>query len=214
MGYETPQSKRTLKKRAYRTYRQSIAPVFERRRRERILGLAASVCKTSPEKPKLLEVGCGLGKDFLRHFDADPEYQLFGLDMRDLPGRLGSFEFIEADASDIPFEDNHFEVAVSIGVLEHVSPVVKLDQVTAEIARVSEYFIVVVPGMGTLLEPHVMQFRWQTRSDSRRAADDHLFYYSDEAWLQMSGFRDARAERFSYVPGLIQNLLITNIPPL
>jgi hypothetical protein len=41
--------------------------------------------------------------------------------------------------------------------------------------------------------------------------DDALFYYCDEAWLQFSGFQDRTSHRFSYVPGLISNLVLTNI---
>jgi hypothetical protein len=57
-----------------------------------------------------------------------------------------------------------------------------------------------------------MELNWQLRQPARKATHDHLFYYSDEAWLQFTGFLGARVERFQYIPGLVENLMITNIP--
>jgi len=38
-----------------------------------------------------------------------------------------------------------------------------------------------------------------------------LYYYSDEAWLQFEGFKDAKLKRFYHLPPLITNLLIYKI---
>ncbi len=49
-----------------------------------------------------------------------------------------------------PFRDNEFDVAVSIGVFEHIRPMSKLVKASMEIARVSRRFLVVVPSIATL----------------------------------------------------------------
>jgi hypothetical protein len=131
---------------------------------------------------------------------------IHGVDLFDTGFAQDNFTFHRADAAALPFEDASFDMTVSIGVLEHITPIAKLDRVTAEIARVSKSFCIVVPSVGTVIEPHFWTPFWQLR---RHGGNPGTHYYADHTWLQFSGFGDARLSRRSYLPGLISNLLIT-----
>ena len=80
------------------------------------------------EKQNLLEVGCGNGavsnyiaKKYRLNVtgtDVDPEMvQLAQENIYDVP----DIRFLEADATNLPFQDNDFEIVLSFGVMHHIS---------------------------------------------------------------------------------------------
>lgn len=116
--------------------------------------------------------------------------------------------FIHGDAERIDFPDRYFDVLVSIGVLEHIEPIEKLCRVITEMRRVSKSYCVMVPSMGTILEPHTMRLRWQLRDRNKKPTIGNLNYYSDEVWTKFEGFRGAQTRRFWSIPCLSQGLAI------
>lgn len=89
---------------------------------------------------KVLEVGIGLGTDIRQFAKAGAE--VAGVDITDRHLELTAENFAtmgktidlrNADATAIPFPDNHFDVVHSFGVLHHIPDV---DRVLAEIHRV------------------------------------------------------------------------------
>jgi len=75
---------------------------------------------------KVLEVGCGLGTDGAQFAEAGADYT--GIDLTDAAVELArkrfelfdlSGKFQTADAENLPFEDNTFDVVYSHGVLHH-----------------------------------------------------------------------------------------------
>jgi ubiquinone/menaquinone biosynthesis C-methylase UbiE len=159
-----------------------------------------------PPGARVVEVGCSTGKDFLQFLPEDCE--LYGVDLiqyKELDPRV---TFVRADAESLPFPDRSFDLAVSIGLLEHVQPIEKLCNVVREIQRVAKRYAVVVPCIMTPLEPHVLRPGWQLRGHYRKLPFDALNYFSDDAWLQFGGFRGAKTRRLWYLPGLIHNLCI------
>lgn len=159
-----------------------------------------------PPNPRVLEVGCSTGKDFLQFLPKDCE--IFGVDLIQYSELDPRVNFVLADAEMLPFPDKYFDLAVSIGLLEHVQPIEKLCNVIREIERVAKQYAVVVPCISTPLEPHVLRMGWQIRGHYSKAPFEALNYFSDDAWLQFGGFRSARTERLWYLPGLIHNLCI------
>ena len=198
------------------TYHRTFKTKFRDKRRKYIEDLIAKATRGQVNgRAKIVEVGCAGGKDFLTLVSDKTRYELYGIDNRDFSdtdGAADCFNFTQADGDNIPFEDKFFDVAISIGVLEHIKPILKLDKVTQEIDRVSKRYIVIVPSIATRLEPHRVQWNWQLKDPKHKVPDANLFYYSDEAWLQFSGFLNGSTHRIAYIPGLINNLVITNIP--
>lgn len=157
----------------------------------------------------VMEVGCSYGGDFLR-FLAGRDIKLYGMDINRYDIAQDNVTFVHGDAEHIYFPDGHFDVLVSIGVLEHIEPIEKLCRVIKEMRRVSKAYCMIVPSMGTILEPHTMRFLWQIRDRNKKYAIGCLNFYSDEAWTNFEGFREAHTRRFWSIPGLY---LFTPSPP-
>ena len=170
----------------------------------------------------ILDVGCGDGYSFEVFNKQNP---IVGVDIRPTKYSAPNFRFILADAADLPFDDKEFDVAISIGVFEHIRPFSKLIKASLEIRRVAKRFLVVVPAISTLIEPHYQRPFWHLRDHNKkmkiiRSKDiswykrnasgkyEHIIYMSDESWLELDGFRDANTYRYNYIPLLVQNLFI------
>ena len=85
-----------------------------------------------------MDVGCAGGRDFLSLVRDNGRFDLYGIDNRDLAKVADGWKFYQQDASDMDFQDGEFDVVVSIGVLEHIKPIIALDAVSREIARVGK----------------------------------------------------------------------------
>ena len=168
-----------------------------------------NLLSTNSEINNILEVGCGIGNDFIQ-FINDDNISIIGIDIRDYGLKKRNFKMIVGDAESIIYPDKYFDLTFSCGVLEHIGPVEKLSRIIKEIKRVSKRYIVVVPAISSIIEPHTSSIIWQLRSKLKKSYKS-LYYYSDEAWLQFEGFRDAKLKRFYHLPPLITNLLIYKI---
>jgi ubiquinone/menaquinone biosynthesis C-methylase UbiE len=164
--------------------------------------------KNNGQKLKLLDLGCANGKDMVTFLDARDDLEIVGIDIKDLGLRQSNFQMVVADAEKIDFPDNHFDIAVSMGVLEHIQPIEKLCRVISEIDRVSKEFVVIVPCVNTLIEPHTASLLWQLRATGKKKSHLQLNYFSDEAWMKFEGFSKARNTRFGFIPSVISNLAI------
>lgn len=116
---------------------------------------------------------------------------------------------VVGDAAHIPFPDSFFEMAVSIGVLEHIMPIEKLARVAQEINRVSKSYVVVVPSVSSIIEPHFASLFWHLRDRKKKPRyPGTLIYMNDEAWLAFGGFKNAKSCRLWHIPPIIANLAI------
>jgi SAM-dependent methyltransferase len=157
---------------------------------------------------KILDIGCSSGADFLQFFKDVNGVNLTGIDILPQNIQQSNVTFLQMDAEVTHFQDKSFDLTVSIGVLEHIEPIEKLSKVIAEIDRISKEYVIIVPNISTFLEPHTVEFFWQLRSMNKKKVFPLLNYFSDEAWLQFTGFSDAEITRFAYIPGLIKNTII------
>jgi SAM-dependent methyltransferase len=146
---------------------------------------------------RVLDVGCNNGKDFVRFLDGHNNLELHGVDLLDAGFKQANFAFIQCDAENLPYPDGYFDIAVSVGVLEHITPIEKLSRVIGEINRVSKSYCVIVPSLRTVIEPHVVRYRYPVKQLKRKK---NLLHFSDEAWLSFEGFREAEVRRFKYMP--------------
>jgi len=171
---------------------------------------------------RILDVGCGDGLSFEVFNKTNP---IVGVDIRPSRYKAANFKFVQADAANLPFADKEFDVAISIGVFEHIHPMSKLVKASIEINRVAKRFIVVVPAITTLIEPHFQRPLWQLLSHRRKkevitkkniswyqknpeGKYEVITYMSDETWLTLDGFREADVMRYDYIPFLVKNLFI------
>ena len=139
--------------------------------------------------------------------------ELHGIDIRDQGLRQSNFTMHVGDAADLPFDTSEFDLVISMGVLEHINPIEKLSEVVSEIARVGKGFVVMVPSISTILEPHLGSLFWPLRANGRKPGHENLSYFADDTWLYFTGFRGASLRRFQYMPVLKTDLCIYRLPP-
>jgi len=102
------------------------------------------------EGSRILDVGTGTGKQAFEY--AKRGYDVVGIDLSEdmlnvanRKNRYGNVQFELADAADMPFKDNHFDVS-SISFALHEMPLIIRQRVLREIVRVTkpEGIIVIV----------------------------------------------------------------------
>jgi ubiquinone/menaquinone biosynthesis C-methylase UbiE len=187
-------------------YRLSLKRIIKL---NRIVG--ADLTKPNGRYKRVLEVGCANGKDFIQFCRNNDEAELVGLDIQDYGLQQENFKMVVGDAEKIEYPDNYFDLTVSFGVLEHIQPIEKLCAVISEIDRVSKNYVVVVPSISTIVEPHVASLLWQLRARGKKKNYSRLNYFSDEAWLQFEGFSQAKLQRFYHLPPFVSNLMLYKI---
>ena len=197
-------------RRYYPLWKKYFASYLKNRRFKYIDDLVNNALsnQTNKEKIRVLDIGCNNGYDFVRLLKDRSNIEVHGVDLDDHKIDQGNFKFLKADAANLPFPDKYFDVTVSIGVLEHIEPMEKLSEVINEINRVSKQYVVIVPSIGTILEPHTVSIFWPMRAIGKKAKHSLLNFMSDEAWGKFKGFSSAEIKRFWYIYPLILNTAI------
>lgn len=163
------------------------------------------------KKKTLLDIGCQRGKDLVSFLTNRDDLHIIGLDLKDYGLRQDNFSMVIGNATHLPFKQDAFDFSTSIGVFEHILPMEALAHAVTEINRVSRSFMVVVPGISTIIEPHINRFFWQLKDRNKKPAypgPGPLIHMSDEAWLAFKGFENCHSERYCHVPPFVSNLLI------
>ena len=194
-------------------YRFGVVERLSRRRLRLIDRVVNHRLLTPGDRPiRLLDVGCATGKDFVRFFKDRPDVHITGIDLHDYGLKQDNFEMVVADAADIPYPDDHFDLTVSIGVFEHIIPIEKLAAAVREIDRVSKSYVMIVPSVSTLIEPHIAKPLWQLRDRSKKTDyGSPLIYLNDEAWMAFEGFKEAKSIHYKHVPLFVSNLVIYKV---
>jgi SAM-dependent methyltransferase len=131
------------------------SPLLARRRQRRAERLLELV--ELGDRPRVLDVGCGTsGRSFEDHVPHD--WSIVGVDLYD-PAEVQhthpKFEYRRQDASDLSnFADGHFDLVVSIGMMEHICEPSVLSKMASEIDRIGRQYVIVVPWRYAWLEPH------------------------------------------------------------
>jgi ubiquinone/menaquinone biosynthesis C-methylase UbiE len=185
--------------------------IFLNRKRRRVDVIIKLMESKLLNSGRILEIGCANGQDFVRLFRGRSDLEIYGMDLEDYHIQQDNFTLIQGDAEQINYPDKYFDVTVSIGVLEHIQPIEKLCRVISEIDRVSKSYCIIVPSIGTILEPHTAKIFWQIRDHNKKAIPYAVNYFSDEAWLQFMGFHGASVHSFWYIPFVLKNLAIYKV---
>lgn len=106
---------------------------------------------------RVIDIGCGIDS---RSFDAyvPLNWHITGVDVIS-PERIRhqhqNFTFVQQDAQNLSrFNDDEFDLAVSIGTFEHITEKTAFLNAVSEIRRVAKQYIVVVPYRYAWIEPH------------------------------------------------------------
>jgi ubiquinone/menaquinone biosynthesis C-methylase UbiE len=123
-------------------------------RRQRYLRMAREVGLRPGDR--VIELGCGIGHRSIA--DWNHENEIVGIDLVD-PSRVAAaqpnFVYRRCDATDLSiFPDRSFDVALSIGMLEHIVPNERIRMAIRETKRVAARYAFVVPHRYAFIEPH------------------------------------------------------------
>jgi SAM-dependent methyltransferase len=130
--------------------RTRVAERFARRARARRADLFRRLMDPQPGE-RIVDVGCGeIG--LAAHQSGN---EITGVDLVDRPGYPGpNRRFVQADARELPFADDEFDIAHSNSLIEHVGDRQARERVAAELRRVGRRYFVQTPNRGFPIEPH------------------------------------------------------------
>lgn len=105
----------------------------------------------------MLDVGCGCdGRSFEAYVASD--FNIVGIDLfepEDVKIKHPGFKYYKQNAADMwLFGDKAFDLAVSIGMMEHICNRPVLNEMAREIERVAKQWVIVVPWRYGFIEPH------------------------------------------------------------
>ena len=132
-----------------------IQKVLAYRRKKRFDFILSKVI--TKEKMKVIDIGCGIdGCSFGAY--ASPDWKIIGIDIKpveQIHHQHPNFTYFKQDAQNLSrFKDREFDLAVCIGMLEHIIEVSVFNSIVSEIRRVAKQYIVIVPYKYCWLEPH------------------------------------------------------------
>jgi hypothetical protein len=130
--------------------RTRLAERFAQRARARRADLFRGLMDPRPGE-RIVDVGCGeLG--LAAHQTGN---EITGVDLVDRPGYAGpNRTFVRADARELPFRDEEFDIAHSNSLIEHVVEPGDRERVVAELRRVGRRYFVQTPNRRFPIEPH------------------------------------------------------------
>lgn len=132
-----------------------IRKVLEYRRQSRVDFVLSKVRVAS--NMKIIDIGCGVdGRSFEDYVSED--WEITGVDILPVERvhhKHPKFSYLHQDARDLSrFRDHEFDLAVSLGMLEHITEEPSFKRIVSEIRRVAKQYIVVVPYKYCWIEPH------------------------------------------------------------
>jgi SAM-dependent methyltransferase len=169
---------------------------------------------------RVIDIGCGRTGRSTTDF-APPGWDITGVDLLP-PGRVAHahprFRYVRASVCDLGrFADGEFDLAISVGLLEHVTDPADFARATREIRRVARQWALVVPYRLAWVEPHygVPFFPLLPRTAQNalvRAFDLHghrALAAADPAFLAARTRWRSNAEYRAAIPGSSTNLTPT-----
>lgn len=125
------------------------------RRKRRVDFILSKVI--TKDNMKIIDIGCGIDS---RSFEAyiPANWKITGVDIlpvERIQHQHPNFTYLKHDAQNLSyFKDHEFDLAVSIGMLEHITEEKAFKSIVSEIRRVAKQYIVVVPYKYCWIEPH------------------------------------------------------------
>src|SRR3989344_5652839 len=102
----------------------------------------------APEKPNVLDLGCGRGM-YSQLFIHYPSFFYTGIDIKERPDwkkyKSPSIKHMVADGTKAPFPDGHFNFAIAIASLEHIKDEKAAVSELYRLVKKGSYVIIMVP---------------------------------------------------------------------
>jgi ubiquinone/menaquinone biosynthesis C-methylase UbiE len=176
---------------------------------------------------KILNIGSGKGYTFEAF---NTENSIVGMDIfpkSENTINQKNFEYIERTDDMLPFEDNSFDAVISIGVLEHIQPETSFLKTCEEIQRVGKKYLIVVPNITTIIEPHygfpffhllrkkrqeALQKKYNLKyiEENQKESDyEEIRYLKKKEWKRL--FPSAKIKTHMHIGPLVTNLFIWKI---
>lgn len=175
------------------------------RRRSRVRAMLSKIAVT--DNMKVIDIGCGPdGRSFEDYVPQD--WDITGVDIippEEVEHTHPKFSYIQQDAQDLSrFGDGEFDLAISIGMLEHITDDTTFKRIVSELRRVARQHVVVVPYKYAWIEPHygvpffpLLPYRLQVAmvklfnlSDQRQLVTDNPQYLRENyRWLSNAQYR-------------------------
>ena len=138
-----------------------------------------------PKKPKILDIGCGKGYLLFDFLKVIPDAQIYGLDISEYALRNAKPEIkdklIIGKATDLPFEDNYFDLVISINTL-HCLEAGDLFRALKEMERVGKkYKYLCVESYRNEIEKANLLY-WQVSCEAFNTPNEWLW------WFKQSGY--------------------------
>jgi len=172
---------------------------------ERIVELPFVLRNLDEADRRVLDVGCA--ESILPLDLAHRGFKVWGIDQRNYPLTHPNLEFIVGDICRLSFENDFFDVAISLSTVEHVGLGFYGDsrREHGDVAAIRELHRVLKPGAKLILTaPYGRRCEaWQRVYDSRAIAEllavfrvEHVEYYHKvgEAWLEAEEQQASEAE--------------------
>lgn len=132
-----------------------IRRLLEARRRARFRFLLSQV--RTWEGMRVIDLGCGRSGRSTTDF-APPSWTIVGIDLiapEQVHHRHPGFRYAKQSVRDLSaFPDDEFDLAISVGLLEHVTDPAAFAEAAAEIRRVARQYALIVPYRYAWIEPH------------------------------------------------------------
>jgi cyclopropane fatty-acyl-phospholipid synthase-like methyltransferase len=176
---------------------------------------------------KILNIGSGKGYTFEAF---NTENSIVGMDIfpkSENTINQKNFEYIERTDDMLPFEDNSFDAVISIGVLEHIQPETSFLKTCEEIQRVGKKYLIVVPNITTIIEPHygfpffhllskkkqeALQKKYNLKyiEENQKESDyEEIRYLKKKEWKKL--FPSAKIKTHMHIGPLVTNLFIWKV---
>ena len=161
------------------------------------------------ETRSVLDVGCGMG-DFLRYLaKVQPGLALTGIELTDVPPAAG-IRFYKGDILTTPIE-GHFDVVVSLAVIEHVSEVRAFARRLVSLCRPGGLICVMTVNEASLLYDLARGLQWlgHPQGFNRLYSRHHVNHFTVRSLAELLGREGLTPERVFMHNGL---LAATDIP--
>ncbi len=138
-----------------------------------------------PKKPKILDIGCGKGYLLFDFLKVIPDAQIYGLDISEYALNNSKPEIKDklllGNAKDLPFEDNYFDLVISINTL-HCLEAPDLFLALKEMERVGKnYKYLCVESYRNEVEKANLLY-WQVSCEAFNTPDEWLWWFSQTGY--------------------------------